>query len=135
MCLYWLKIITQTFKEYHMSAWIVFLIIALVCFIIEIYTPTMFFLNFAVAGAVPEVRGQGLTVYHQQPAPGEALLEDGKPRPCVVWMSQEAYESDLRKAKAQAEEKKTEDAQAHAEQQLLAEDPPPLRLEQPDGEE
>ena len=35
-----------------MSAWIVFLIIALVCFIIEIYTPTMFFLNFAVAGAV-----------------------------------------------------------------------------------
>lgn len=35
-----------------MSAWIVFLIIALVCFIVEIYTPTMFFLNFAVAGAV-----------------------------------------------------------------------------------
>ena len=28
-----------------------------------------------------------------------------------------------------------QDAQAHAEQQLLAEDPPPLRLEQPDGEE
>ena len=28
-----------------------------------------------------------------------------------------------------------QDAQAHAEQQLLAEDPLPLRLEQPDGEE
>ena len=28
-----------------------------------------------------------------------------------------------------------QDAHAHAEQQLLAEDPPPLRLEQPDGEE
>ncbi len=35
-----------------MSAWIVFLIIALVFFIAEIYTPTMFFLNFAVAGVV-----------------------------------------------------------------------------------
>ena len=70
--------------------------------------------RFAVAGAVPEVRGQGLTVYHQQPAPGEALLEDGKPRPCVVWMSQEAYESDLRKAQAQAAEKKNAAAQAPA---------------------
>lgn len=28
-----------------------------------------------------------------------------------------------------------QDAQTRAEQQLLAEDPPPLRLEQPDGEE
>ena len=35
-----------------MSAWIVFLIISLICFIAEIYTPTMFFLNFAVAGIV-----------------------------------------------------------------------------------
>ncbi len=35
-----------------MSAWIVFLIISLICFIAEIYTPTMFFLNFAIAGIV-----------------------------------------------------------------------------------
>lgn len=35
-----------------MSAWIVFLIISLICFIVEIYTPTMFFLNFAAAGIV-----------------------------------------------------------------------------------
>ncbi len=35
-----------------MSAWIIFLIISLVCFVVEIYTPTMFFLNFAVAGIV-----------------------------------------------------------------------------------
>ncbi len=35
-----------------MSAWIIFLIISLVCFVIEIYSPTMFFLNFAVAGIV-----------------------------------------------------------------------------------
>lgn len=33
-----------------MSAWIVFLIIATISFIAEIYTPTMFFLNFALAG-------------------------------------------------------------------------------------
>lgn len=32
-----------------MSAWIVFLIIALLFFMAEIYTPTMFFLNFALA--------------------------------------------------------------------------------------
>lgn len=32
-----------------MSAWIVFLIVALLFFIAEIYTPTMFFLNFSVA--------------------------------------------------------------------------------------
>lgn len=35
-----------------MSAWIVFLIIAVIFFIIEIYTPTMFFLNFALAAAI-----------------------------------------------------------------------------------
>ena len=35
-----------------MSAWIVFLCIALLFFIAEIYTPTMFFLNFAFAGIV-----------------------------------------------------------------------------------
>ena len=35
-----------------MSAWIVFLIISLICFIAEIYTPTMFFLNFSIAGIV-----------------------------------------------------------------------------------
>ncbi len=33
-----------------MSAWIIFLIIATISFIAEIYTPTMFFLNFALAG-------------------------------------------------------------------------------------
>ena len=33
-----------------MSAWFVFLIIATISFIAEIYTPTMFFLNFALAG-------------------------------------------------------------------------------------
>lgn len=40
-----------------MSAWIIFLIIALVCFIAEIYTPTMFFMNFAIAGIVCAVLG------------------------------------------------------------------------------
>ncbi|MBO5039185.1 MAG: hypothetical protein J6C85_07025 [Alphaproteobacteria bacterium] len=34
-----------------MSAWIFFLILALIFFIIEIYTPTMFFLNFAIAAS------------------------------------------------------------------------------------
>jgi membrane protein implicated in regulation of membrane protease activity len=32
-----------------MATWIVFLIIALLFFIAEIYTPTMFFLNFSIA--------------------------------------------------------------------------------------
>ena len=40
-----------------MSAWIIFLIIALVFFIAEIYTPTMFFMNFAIAGIVCAVLG------------------------------------------------------------------------------
>ena len=40
-----------------MSAWIIFLIIALVCFIAEIYTPTMFFMNFAIAGIVCAILG------------------------------------------------------------------------------
>lgn len=40
-----------------MSVWIVFLIIALIFFIIEIYAPTMFFLNFAIAAAVCAVLG------------------------------------------------------------------------------
>lgn len=35
-----------------MSAWIVFLIVALIFFIAEIYTPTMFFLNFSAAAVV-----------------------------------------------------------------------------------
>jgi membrane protein implicated in regulation of membrane protease activity len=35
-----------------MSAWIVFLIVALVFFIAEIYTPTMFFLNFSAAAVL-----------------------------------------------------------------------------------
>lgn len=38
-----------------MSAWIVFLIVALAFFIAEIYTPSMFFLNFAVAAVVCSV--------------------------------------------------------------------------------
>ncbi len=40
-----------------MSAWIIFLIISLVCFVIEIYTPTMFFLNFVIAGIVCSLLG------------------------------------------------------------------------------
>lgn len=44
---------------------------------------------FAQAGAVPEVRGDGLTVLRQEPPPGEACSRDGKPLPCVVWMSSE----------------------------------------------
>lgn len=40
-----------------MSAWIFFLILALVFFMIEIYTPTMFFLNFAIAAAVCGILG------------------------------------------------------------------------------
>lgn len=50
----------QTFnqlKEYRMSAWIIFLIIALICFIAEIYAPTMFFMNFALAGVVCALLG------------------------------------------------------------------------------
>ena len=35
-----------------MDTWIIFLIIALLFFIAEIFTPTMFFLNFAAASAV-----------------------------------------------------------------------------------
>lgn len=35
-----------------MSAWIVFLCVAVIFFIIEIYTPTMFFLNFSLAAAI-----------------------------------------------------------------------------------
>lgn len=38
-----------------MSAWIVFLIVALIFFIAEIYTVSMFFLNFAVAAVVCSV--------------------------------------------------------------------------------
>lgn len=40
-----------------MSAWIVFLIVAIIFFMIEIYTPTMFFLNFAFAAAICAVLG------------------------------------------------------------------------------
>ena len=35
-----------------MATWIVFLIVSLLFFIAEIFTPTMFFLNFAAASAV-----------------------------------------------------------------------------------
>ena len=40
-----------------MSTWIVFLIVAIIFFMIEIYTPTMFFLNFAFAAAICAVLG------------------------------------------------------------------------------
>ena len=40
-----------------MSAWIVFLIVAIIFFMIEIYTPTMFFLNFAFAAAICSIMG------------------------------------------------------------------------------
>lgn len=70
--------------------------------------------RFALAGAVPEVRGDGLTVFRQQPAPGEALEKDGSPRPCIVWMSREAYEEDIRKAEQQAAAQAVETAQAAA---------------------
>ncbi len=40
-----------------MSAWIVFLIVAVIFFMIEIYTPTMFFLNFAFAAAICSIMG------------------------------------------------------------------------------
>lgn len=63
--------------------------------------------RFALAGAVPEVRGEGLTVFRQQPAPGEALKKDELPVPCVVWMSEDAYEADARKAVQNAGEPDT----------------------------
>lgn len=40
-----------------MSAWILFLIVAVIFFMIEIYTPTMFFLNFAFAAAICSILG------------------------------------------------------------------------------
>lgn len=40
-----------------MSAWIVFLIAAVIFFIVEIYTTTMFFLNFAFAAAICSIFG------------------------------------------------------------------------------
>lgn len=40
-----------------MSAWIFFLILALIFFITEIYTPTMFFLNFAIAASFCGILG------------------------------------------------------------------------------
>jgi len=40
-----------------MSIFIVFMIIALIFFIIEIYTPTMLFLNFALAAAICSILG------------------------------------------------------------------------------
>ncbi len=54
--------------------------------------------RFAQAGVVPEVRGEGLIVFRQHPDPGEALKIKGAPLPCIVWMSQDAYEADVRKA-------------------------------------
>ena len=35
-----------------MSAWLIFLIVGMIFFIAEIFTPTMFFLNFAAASAI-----------------------------------------------------------------------------------
>lgn len=47
-----------------MSAWIVFLIVALIFFIAEIYTPTMFFLNFSVAAILCALLGLGTDNYN-----------------------------------------------------------------------
>lgn len=46
-----------------MSPFIVFLIIALIFFMIEIYTPTMFFLNFALAAAICAIFATGIENY------------------------------------------------------------------------
>lgn len=48
---------------------------------------------FAAAGVVPEVRGDGLTVVRQQPAPGEPCVLNGRPVACTVWMSEETAQN------------------------------------------
>ena len=40
-----------------MSAWLIFLIISVIFFFVEIYTPTMFFLNFALASIICAIFG------------------------------------------------------------------------------
>lgn len=47
-----------------MSPFVVFLIIALIFFITEIYTPTMFFLNFALAAAICAFFALGIENYN-----------------------------------------------------------------------
>ncbi len=47
-----------------MSAWLVFSIVALIFFIIEIYTPTMFFINFSFAAIVCALLGIGTNNYN-----------------------------------------------------------------------
>lgn len=47
-----------------MSAWIVFLIVALIFFIAEIYMPTMFFLNFSLAAVVCALLGYSIENYN-----------------------------------------------------------------------
>ncbi len=47
-----------------MSAWLVFLIVAIVFFIAEIYTPIMFFMNFAAAAVVCALLGIGTDNYN-----------------------------------------------------------------------
>ena len=47
-----------------MSPFVVFLIIALIFFMIEIYTPTMFFLNFALAAGICAFFALGIENYN-----------------------------------------------------------------------
>lgn len=47
-----------------MSAWLVFLIVALIFLIAEIYTMTVFFLNFAAAAVICAVLGIGTDNYN-----------------------------------------------------------------------
>jgi cell division protein FtsI (penicillin-binding protein 3) len=40
-------------------------------------------------GMVPNVRGEGLTVLRQEPAPGAPSVAEGDPLPCTLWLSEE----------------------------------------------
>ena len=40
-----------------MSSWLIFLIVAVIFFIAEIFTPTLFFLNFAIAAVISSFLG------------------------------------------------------------------------------
>lgn len=47
-----------------MSAWLIFLIVAVIFFIAEIYTPIMFFMNFSAAALVCALLGIGTDNYN-----------------------------------------------------------------------
>ena len=47
-----------------MSAWLVFLIVAVIFFIAEIYTPAMFFMNFSAAAIICALLGIGTDNYN-----------------------------------------------------------------------